>query len=177
MPAPEPTLVEFVRYNLWANRRLLEICAGLDEDLLNAPIPGSAGSILETFRHLLNAEAEFLTRIYGSGPEPGFAEEGSPTVEALAEFAERTGASWLETIERVSPTQNVHEEANGWTFDYDARLIFMSLAYHGIAHRTDITTFLHREGIPLPELDVWGYQSDFPGRFRARLVRDKDGNP
>jgi hypothetical protein len=77
----------------------------------------------------------------------------------------------LETLQRVPPTQNVHEEGGGWTFDYQARLIFMSVVYHGIAHRTDITTILNNQGVSLPELDVWGYQAAYPERFEARVVK------
>lgn len=43
---PEPTLVEFVRYNQWANQQLLTVCMDLDEELLTADIQGTAGSIL-----------------------------------------------------------------------------------------------------------------------------------
>ena len=77
----------------------------------------------------------------------------------------------LDTLQRVPATQNVHEEGNGWTFDYQARLIFMSVVYHGIAHRTDITTALNNKGFSLPELDVWAYQSAYPERFQARMVK------
>jgi len=47
----------------------------------------------------------------------------------------------------------------------------MSVVYHGIAHRTDITTALNNKGINLPELDVWGYESAYPERFQARVVK------
>ncbi len=79
----------------------------------------------------------------------------------------------LDTLQRVPATQNVHEADDGWAFDYQARLIFMSVVYHGIAHRTDITTVLNNKGIPLPELDVWGYQSAYPERFQSRVVKTK----
>ena len=65
---PEPTLLEFVRFNQWANQQLLSICTELGEELLSADIPGSAGSITETFSHLLRAEASFLKRIHGTSP-------------------------------------------------------------------------------------------------------------
>ena len=80
----------------------------------------------------------------------------------------------IDTIQRVSPTDNVHEENKEWRFDYQARLIFMSQIYHGIAHRTDITTFLNRQGVALPELDVWGYQEAYPDRFQAKLRKVSD---
>lgn len=168
---PEPTLVEFVLYNQWANQQLLAICMTLDEEMLTAAIAGTYGSILDTFGHLLRAEAGFLKRIYGTGPQPAFKWEEGPSLAQLASFATQVSAAFMDTIQRVPPTQNVHEEGDGWTFDYQARLIFMSLAYHGIAHRTDITTFLNRRGVALPELDVWGYQAAYPDRFQAKIVR------
>jgi uncharacterized damage-inducible protein DinB len=80
-------------------------------------------------------------------------------------------AALLDTLQRVPATENVHEEGDGWTFDYQTRLIFMSVVYHGISHRTDITTVLNKTGITLPELDVWGYQSAYPERFQSRVVK------
>ena len=170
---PEPTLIEFVRYNQWANQQLLAECMKLDEKLLTASIPGAYGSILETFTHLLRAEASFLKRIHGISPQPAFTWEDGPSLAELATYATQVGEAFMQTIQNVPPTQNVHEEGNGWTFDYQARLIFMSLAYHGIAHRTDITTFLNSRGVTLPELDVWGYQSAYPDRFQAKVTKVK----
>lgn len=168
---PEPTLVEFVRYNQWANQQLLTICMNLDEDLLTASIPGAYGSIRETFSHLLRAEAGFLKRIYGTNPQIAFDWEEESGLAQMATFAAQVAKAFMDTIQRVPPTQNVHEEGNGWTFDYQARLIFMSLFYHGVAHRTDITTFLSSRGVVLPELDVWGYQSAYPARFQAKVTK------
>ena len=168
---PEPTLIEFVRYNQWANQQLLAICLKLDESLLTADIPGTAGSIRQTFEHLLRAEAGFLKRIHGTGPQPNFKWEEKPSLAQMADFAAEVAEAFMSTIQQVPPTQNVHEEAPGWTFDYQARLIFMSLVYHGVAHRTDITTFLNNQGVALPELDVWGYQEAYPERFQAKLAK------
>lgn len=159
-----------MRYNHWANQQLLAICMNLGEDLLAASIPGAYGSIRETFGHLLRAEAGFLKRIHGTAPQPEFTWEEGPSLAQLAAYAARIGAAFLDTVQRVPPTQNVHEEdkEKGWTFDYQARLLFMSLVYHGVAHRTDITTFLNGQGVSLPELDVWGYMSAYPDRFDAK---------
>lgn len=167
----EPTLVEFIRYNQWANQQLLTICMNLDEDLLSTEIQGTIGSILETFSHILRAEAGFLKRIHGTSPEPPFKWEESPNLAQMEAFATQVGEAFIDTVQRISPTENVHEEDDNWTFDYQARLIFMSQVYHGISHRTDITTFLNSQGIVLPELDVWGYQEEYPDRFKAKLIK------
>ena len=168
---PEPTLLEFIRYNQWANQKLLSICMNLDEELLTADIQGTAGSILETFGHILRAEAGFLKRIHGTSPLPGFKWEEHPSLVQMAAYADQVSEAFIDTVGRVSPTENVHEQDHNWTFDYQARLIFMSLIFHGIAHRTDMTTFLNSQDISLPELDVWGYQEQYPDRFQAKLQR------
>lgn len=166
---PEPTLLEFVRYNFWANQQLLTTCINLNEALLSVDIQGTAGSILQTFGHLLRAEASFLQRILGTSPQPTFKWEDGPSLAQMETYALQLSEVFIDTIHRISPTENVHEEDDKWNFNYQARLIFMSMVYHGIAHRTDITTFLNRQGVDLPELDIWGYQSAFPDRFNAKL--------
>jgi uncharacterized damage-inducible protein DinB len=166
--SPEPTLVEFVLYNQWANQKLLSICMNLGEDLLTASIPGAYGSIPATFAHLLRAEAGFLKRIHGTSPQPAFKWEESPSLAQMSVYAAQVNVAFWDTLQRISPTQNVHEEENGLTYDYQARQIFMAVVYHGVAHRTDITTFLNSHGVALPELDTWGYMSAHPDRFNVK---------
>ena len=168
---PEPTLVELFLYNHWANQELLKICLGLSEELVTTNIPGAYGSIRATFAHILKAESSFLKRIHGRHPEPGFQWESDPGLAQMAEYESALHTALLDTLQHVPATRNVHEEGQGWMFDYQARLIFMSVVYHGIAHRTDITTALHHKGLDLPELDVWGYQAAHPERFQARVSR------
>ncbi len=167
----ETTLIELFYYNQWANQALMAICMTLDDAVIDAKIPGAYGSIRETFAHVLKAQASFLRRIHGSSPEPAFGWEQQPGLAEMAGHELTLSAALLETLQRVPATQLVHESSEGWTFDYHARLIFMSVVYHGIAHRVDITTALNGRGIALPELDVWGYQSAHPERFDARMAR------
>lgn len=168
---PETTLIELFEYNHWANQQLLRICADLDEQTLTTSQPGAYGSIRETSAHVLKAEASFLKRIHGAAPEAEFGWDPLPSISQMLGYETILHKTLLETLQQTPPTDNVHEEGNGWRFDYQARLIFMSVIYHGIAHRTDITTALNNKGLQLPELDVWGYQAAHPERFQARLVK------
>jgi uncharacterized damage-inducible protein DinB len=167
----EPTMLEFFQYNHWANQALMGICLKLSDEILAANIPGAYNSIRDTFAHILQAEISFLTRINGTYPQADFSLEENPGLSQMLAYETILSDALLETLQRVPPTQNVHEEGSGWTFEYQARLIFMSVVYHGIAHRTDMTTMLNNKGITLPELDVWGYQSAWPERFQARVVK------
>jgi uncharacterized damage-inducible protein DinB len=143
----------------------------LSAEIMTANIPGSRGSIRDTLIHVLKSEISFLKRIHAACPEPDFKWEENPSLFQMMAYETTLHEALLATLDGVPATQNVHEEGDGWIFDYQARLIFMSVVYHGIAHRTDITTALNNKGVKLPELDVWGYQSAYPQKFQARVVK------
>ena len=168
---PEPTMLAFFHYNHWANQTLMARCQTIRDEIATAAIPGTYGSMRTTCAHILKAEHSFLMRTQGVAPEPPFAWDGDPSFTELLAYETTLHDALVELLQHVSPTEQVHESADGWTFDYHARLIFMSVVYHGIAHRTDITTALALHGIPVPELDVWGYQAAYPERFHASVVR------
>jgi uncharacterized damage-inducible protein DinB len=167
----EPTMHAFFHYNHWANQTLMALCQTVRDDIATAAIPGTYGSMRTTFAHILKAERSFLLRIQGVAPEPPFTWDGDPSVAEMQAYETTLHHALLELLQHVSPTDQVHESGDGWVFDYDARLIFMSVVYHGIAHRTDITTALALHDMQVPELDVWGYQAAYPERFHARVIR------
>ena len=166
---PESTLVEFIRYNAWANQQVLAACRNASEAQLSAKIPGAYGSIRDTLFHMLWAEGDYINRITGSRPMPSSNwEVASPSLDEFAAYAAQTGEAFLDVVQRVPPTQNVHEEENGFTMDYHARQLFMQVVNHGIEHRTNITTYLAGQGLPVPEIDNWGYMLAHTDTFQAK---------
>ena len=168
---PESTLVEFIRYNNWANQQVLAACKDVSESQLTAMIPGAYGSIRDTFKHLLRAEADYINRITGNRPQPSFKWEDGPSLAEMSAFAAQVGEAFMDTIQRIRPTQIVHEEEDGQTIDYQARQLFMQVVNHGIEHRTNITTFLNSHGLPVPEVDGWGYMWAHRDRFEVKEGR------
>jgi uncharacterized damage-inducible protein DinB len=162
---PEPTLVEFIRYNAWANQQVLAACQNASQSQLVAKVPGTYGCILEIVGHLVAAEADYLNRITGAGPQPPFRWEDGPSLADMTAFAAQVNAAFLDLVERVPPTQIVREEEDGKFIEYQARQLFMQAVNHGIEHRTNITTFLHSQGLPVPEVDNWGYLFAHPQSF------------
>jgi len=165
---PEPTLVEFIRYNAWANQQVLAACQALSEAQLTAPIPGAYGSVRATFRHMLWAEADYINRITGARPQPAFKWEDGPGLAELSAFAAQLGQAFLDVLLRVPPTQIVHEEEDGKFLDYQARQLYMQVINHGIEHRTNITTYLSNLGLIAPEVDGWGYMFAHRDRFEVQ---------
>lgn len=168
---PEPTLVELIRYNNWANAQIIAVCQKLDASQLDATAPGTYGSIYDTLGHVIRAEADYIGRITGNRPQPQFKWEDKPSMDEIAAFAERVADALLDVVQRVPPTQMVHEEEDGLTMDYQARHLFMQAINHGIEHRTNITTILAGLGIATPEIDGWGYLFAHPDRFQLKEGR------
>lgn len=162
---PETTLVEFIRYNNWANARVLAVCQKLDANQLAAAAPGAYGTIRDTLEHIIRAEADYVGRMMGERPQPPFKWEDKPALDDVAAFASRVAGALLDAALRIPPEHMVHEEENGLTIDYHARHLFMQAVGHGIEHRTNITTILSGLGIATPEIDGWGYLFAHPDRF------------
>lgn len=165
---PETTLVELIRYNNWANAQIFAVCQTLTPDQLAASGPGAYGSIHRTLGHMIAAEADYVGRMTGRGPQPPFKWEDGPAVADIATFSARVADALLEAVQRIAPTHLVHEEENGQFLDYQARHLFMQAINHGIEHRTNITTILNSLGVARPEIDGWGYLFSHPDRFELR---------
>lgn len=164
----ETVLVELIRYNNWANAQVLAACQQLTADQLAAAAPGTYGAIRETLAHLIRAEADYVGRLTGDRPQPSFKWGDQAPLADLTAFASNVASALLDAIQRIPPTHIVHEEEDGNTIDYQARVLFIQVINHGIEHRTNITTILSGCGLPAPEIDGWGYLFAHPDRFELK---------
>jgi uncharacterized damage-inducible protein DinB len=57
--------LEFIGYNTWANRRLLEACEALSLEQLAASGPGANGTVARTLEHLVDSEAFYYLLLSG----------------------------------------------------------------------------------------------------------------
>ncbi len=161
----EATFAEFIRYNNWANRQVLEACRQLSEDQLASAIPGAYGTIRDTLEHIIRAEASYVRRLTGSRPQPSFQWEDKPDLTAMLGYAEQVGEALLDMVQRVRPTDLVQDEWQGRQLHYQALAVFIQIIDHGIEHRTNITTILNQGQQPPPDLAGWAYLEAHPDRF------------
>ena len=52
-------------HHVWATQRLIDRCIELSPEQLEAAVPGTYGSILETMRHLVGADTYYLAHLTG----------------------------------------------------------------------------------------------------------------
>lgn len=60
----------FAAYNQWANSRIYDAAAGLDEEEFNRDVGAFFGSMMGTLNHLLTADRIWMKRFTGEGDAP-----------------------------------------------------------------------------------------------------------
>lgn len=164
------TLVEFIRYNNWANQQVIDACMKLSEEQLAAPIPGAYGSIRDTLEHIIRAEAGYVRRMTGDPDrlQPSFKWEDKPKLADMKAYNVEVGNALIELAETIDPKKPIYEEYEGQHNEYNCLLIFIQTIDHGVEHRTNITTLLNQEGLKPPDVDGWGYWWANQERFRQK---------
>jgi uncharacterized damage-inducible protein DinB len=123
---------------------------------------------------MLRAEADYVGRMTGAEPRPAFQWMANPPLAELAAFAGQTGEAMLAAAQRLGPMDMVHESANGFHIQYQARVLFLQVVLHGVEHRTNITTLLSQWKVPVPEIDAWGLMWANPEQFEVKEWKDEE---
>jgi uncharacterized damage-inducible protein DinB len=110
--------LEFIRYHLWANRRLLEACEALTPEQLAASGPGAYGTIGRTLEHLIDSEAFYTLLLTGQPVPPPFDWKAPPPVAAIRAYYEQLAPVFLAAAEQVTPETLVHQRLPGGATTY-----------------------------------------------------------
>ncbi|MCL4507588.1 MAG: DinB family protein [Chloroflexi bacterium] len=153
----EGTIVEFARYNVWANLRLLKTCEGLSAAQLQTSAPGAYGTIYDTLVHIIQGENLYIKLLGGPDQPPPFRWEDKPAVADIRRYAEQRGPALIDTMRRANPDDIVRQQWEGGVDVYRAVTVLIQLINHGVEHRTNVTTILAALGVATPEIDGWGY--------------------
>jgi len=158
-------LLELLHHKTWATLRLVEYCQKLAPEHLDATMPGTYGSIRETFRHLFRADENYFRSL--TGEDLGqFPEEAG--LGALAERFKNLSKRW-ETV-LIDPALADKEVENRWGFARGIAPLAQSI-HHADDHRTHILTIIGARGLEVPDLDVWEHGT------QMGFVRSKETVP
>ena len=102
MMNPADTLTTLFRHNLWANERLIELCAGLSDEQLDATLLGTFGSIRDTLQHIVSAERSYFSRISTGRPYRRPADAPPLTLAEMLDWTRASGAGQADPERRQS---------------------------------------------------------------------------
>ncbi|HTG46245.1 MAG TPA: DinB family protein [Actinomycetota bacterium] len=162
-----PDLEDAFGHHVWATLQLLDVCDRLTPDQLATPVPGTYGSILDTMRHTVGADAGYLFRL--TGGRVSTVVEETMDLSQLRAVMERDLGEWSALLAAgVDPDIEVvavHDDGSRTHAPVGIRLA--QALHHGTDHRSQICTGLTALGIEPPEIDVWAY-----GATDGRVVEE-----
>lgn len=141
----------------WATIRLIDACTDLTPHQLEAAVPGTYGGILDTLRHLVDADDSYLHVCSRGRVERTEAEAMDP--DALRALAASHADAWLALLDRdPDPGEVLVRHRPDGSENHSPLSIRLAQAlHHGTDHRSQVCTALTNLGIEPPAIDVWDY--------------------
>lgn len=154
------------RHNRWATRRLIEACRSLSAQQLNTPAAATYGSILDTFNHMVGADARYLWRLTGQAPDWAIERAASDDLSQLDARAAETAEAWEQFLAGPIDAERLIVVDEG-KYEVHAGVLIAQALHHGNAHREQICAILTGYGLEPPDVQAWEY-ADATGRGRPR---------
>jgi uncharacterized damage-inducible protein DinB len=159
MTTPSDVLRSMFDYHFWATETLIDHLGRLPAGRLDASVPGTYGSMIDTLTHMIDADSRYLLRL--RDPSPPLADDrvGVPLEQLRSEMPGHR-EKWdlaLTELENGSLHSAIrNREAYPDTDPAEAMLLLQAI-HHGNDHRTQICSTLGALGLDVPEMDGWDY--------------------
>ena len=152
----ENFLVKLFEHNHWANLQIIQACASLSDEQLDAePQSATMGSIRQTLIHLVGAQHNYLRLL--SLPLDQRQDRLSLEFAGLLESATRSGEALTALLrENTSPyLQTPFQTRNGYLVE--PWVLVVEIINHATEHREQIKSMLSALGVTPPAIDGWDY--------------------
>ncbi len=144
-------------HHVWASLQVIDACLALEPAQLETAVPGTFGSIIDTARHLVGADAAYLFVM--SGGERSAIEEDSMDLAQLRAVMAEDGPAWSALLgQNPDPdAMVVRHRDDGSESHAPLSIRLAQVIHHGTDHRSQICTALTSLGVAPPEIDVWDF--------------------
>lgn len=141
-------------HHVWATLRLIDACDVLSPEQMETAVSGTYGSILDTMRHLVGADAWYLFRV--SGERTPLIDEDQMDLAELRATMERHDGEWSRLLaEELDPDAVVVTRRDDGSETHAPIGIRLAQAlHHGTDHRSQICTALTALGVEPPAIDA-----------------------
>lgn len=150
-------------YGYWANKKLLDVIAGLTPDEFTRTVAGSYGSIRNTMVHTLSAEWGWLDRCGGPARGKRLNPDDYPTVETVTETwnqVESYVRDFLSVLETEDLASSIGFEIDGTEHTLPLGELMHHAANHGVHHRGQLALLLRLLGHAPGNVDLLFYYGD-----------------
>jgi uncharacterized damage-inducible protein DinB len=151
----ENILARFFEHNNWANLQIIQACATLSDEQLDAePQSASKGSIRLTLWHIMDGQQNYLSQLIGMAPV--FNWKAPPAFAELLESAAISGEGLLaQARDETSNALKTKIENDGYAIE--PWVVMVQAINHATEHREQIKSMLSALGVTPPRLDAGAY--------------------
>lgn len=155
-------LVEFLKQNTMMNDRLVDACAGLTAEQLDATVDGTYGTIGATLVHIANGQVTYTSRFFGEERPPRLADAPFPGMEALRAAMAQGNARLEEAAAIGDDGRRVEVQGDDpeGTWSMAGALLLIQAVNHATEHRSQVATILTQLGVEPPDMSGWAFFFD-----------------
>lgn len=153
------------RHHRWSNLVLVDFLSGLSDEQLALTVPGTYGGSLDTIRHVVSSDADYVRIIPDAPAVPQIDDagpfEGWAALRAVADAADSALIAYVDGL-----VEDLHfvDVDDGESFDLTRSMLLAQIVHHATDHRSQIRTTLSVHGIEAPDLSVWTWRLTEEGR-------------
>lgn len=147
-------------HHVWATLRVVDACLPLSPEQLETAVPGTYGSILQTVRHLVGADAWYLSTL--TADDARLIDDERMGLRDLRTAMEGHGAGWSGFLAQDPDPDAVivRRQDDGSEYHAPLGIRLAQVLHHGTDHRSQICTALTMLGLDPPGVDVWDFGSE-----------------
>jgi uncharacterized damage-inducible protein DinB len=170
MVTPELLRLLF-QYNLWADRRLMDVCASLTNEQFTRNLGSSFSSVRDTLAHLYGAEFIWNERFQGRSPSSLPSATQFPDLASIRVKLEEMDLYFIDYVSKMTQ-QDLdrvirYKTAAGTEFSNPLWQSLHQLTNHASYHRGQIVTLLRQLGAKPVSTDLIGYYREQAAAARA----------
>ncbi|MGH7541441.1 MAG: DinB family protein [Gemmatimonadota bacterium] len=150
-------LEDAFEHHVWATLRILDVCLELSPEQLQTAVAGTYGSIVDTARHIVGADASYLFVL--SDGRIARIDEDQMDLPELRTTMEGYADAWSEVLAQDPDPEAflVRRRDDGSETHAPVGIRLAQALHHGTDHRSQICTALTTLGMEPPLIDVWDF--------------------
>lgn len=156
-------------YNAWANQRVLEACAALNDEQFKRELGGSFPSVRDTLGHILGAEWVWLERWDGRSPATLPSSMDFANLEELRGRWNEVNRGLMEFVAKLTAADMTRDieytNFKGQQFKYPLGSMLQHVVNHGTYHRGQATNMLRMLGAKPKSMDLLRYLDALAGQL------------
>ncbi len=165
-------LANIFRHHRWSNLVLIDFLSGLRQEQLELTVPGTYGNSIDTIRHLICSDADYVRIIPDTPRVPQCRlDEAFEGWDELRRVADAADTALISYVDGLTDDAFFIDVDDGEEFALARSIMLAQIIHHATEHRSHIRTTLSAHGVEPPEISVWSWRKTEEGQaFLSELA-------